>query len=233
MTRPLHVIIAEDHYLVREGTRRLLEDGGEVEVMASVGTATELLDAVRRLRPDAVITDIRMPPAHGMEGIEAAHAIRTSHPGVGVVVLSQHSDSSYAMELLRHGSAGLGYLLKNQVSNVDHLVFALREVIAGRSVIDAHVVEGLIERRRRAEESPITQLTDRELQILRHMAEGRNNQGIAETMHLSLSSVEKYVTAIFAKLGLGQQPHIDRRIMAVLTFLRDTHPSTRDRDASL
>ncbi|TDE11240.1 response regulator transcription factor [Jiangella asiatica] len=222
----MRVIIAEDHYLVREGTRRLLEDGADIDVVASVGTAVELLDSVRRLRPDAVITDIRMPPDHRMEGIEAAHAIRSSHPETGVVVLSQHSDSAYAMELLRHGSAGLAYLLKSRVSNVDHITFALREVMAGRSVIDALVVEGLVERRRRADQSPVAQLGDRELQILRQMAEGRNNHGIAETLHLSLSSVEKYVTAIFVKLGLDQQPHVDRRIMAVLTYLRDTdqHP---------
>lgn len=222
MKHPVRVVIAEDHYLVREGTRRLLEDGGQVEALASVGTATELLDSVRRLKPDAVITDIRMPPHHRMEGIEAAHAIRAAHPGIGVVVLSQHADSAYAMELLRHGSAGLAYLLKSQVTNVDHVVFAIREVIAGRSVIDAHVVEALVERRRRTDQSPVARLSERELDILKQMAAGRNNHGIAETLHLSLSSVEKYVTAIFTKLQLGQEPHLDRRIMAVLTYLRDT-----------
>jgi len=190
-------------------------------VVAAVGTATELLDAVRRLRPDAVITDIRMPPGHRMEGIEAAHTIRREHPDVGVVVLSQHSDSGYALELLKHGSEGLAYLLKSRVVDVEHMLLALREVIAGRSVIDAQVVEALVERRRRAKRSPLRDLAPRELQILRCMAEGMSNRGIAETLHLSQSSVEKYVTSVFAKLRLDAEPQRDRRIMAVLTFLRD------------
>lgn len=129
---PLRVVIAEDHYLVREGTRRLLEDSGAVEIVAAVGTAADLLDAVRRLTPDAVITDIRMPPGHHMEGIEAAHAIRAAHPSVGVVVLSQHADSVYAFELLKDGASGLAYLLKDRVGELDELLRALREVVLGR-----------------------------------------------------------------------------------------------------
>lgn len=222
MAEPLRVVIAEDHYLVREGARRLLEHSGEVEVIASVGTAIELLDAVSRLHPQAVITDIRMPPGHGMEGIEAAHTIRDRNGSVGVVVLSQHSDSGYALELLKNGSSGLAYLLKSRVSDVGHVLFALREVVEGRSVIDAEVVEGLVRRRRHADQSPLAALSERELQILRQMAEGRSNRGIAEALHLSQSSVEKYVTAIFAKLQLGHESHQDRRIMAVLAFLRDS-----------
>jgi DNA-binding NarL/FixJ family response regulator len=192
-----------------------------VEVVASVGTAVELLDAVTRLRPAAVITDIRMPPGHGMEGIEAAHTIRATYPDVGVVVLSQHSDSGYALELLKDGTAGLAYLLKSRVSDVHNLIFVLREVVAGRSFIDATVVEGLVERHMRAHRSTLAGLTDRELQILRQMAAGRSNRGIAEALHLSQSSVEKYVTTIFTKLRLGPDTRLDRRIMAVLAFLRD------------
>lgn len=229
MAEQLRVIIAEDHYLVREGTRRLLEDTGEVELVAAVGNAVELLDAVPRLRPDAVIADIRMPPSHRLEGIEAAHAIRATHPAVGVVILSQHSDSAYAMSLLEHGSSGLAYLLKSRVADVDHVLHALREVVAGRSVIDAEVVEGLLERRRQAERSPLHRLGPRELEVLAKMAEGMSNRGIADTLHLSQSSVEKYVTATFAKLGLGAEPHRDRRILAVLTFLREGPSAATER----
>src|SRR5918998_2633294 len=168
----LRVVIAEDHYLVREGTRKLLEDSGEVEVAAAVGTATELKDAVRRLAPDAVITDIRMPPGHHMEGIEAAHAVRAEHPDVGVVVLSQHADAAYALELLKDGSAGYAYLLKDRLGEIDELLRALREVTAGGSLIDPQVVETLVERRRRVEQSPLGELTPRELEVLRAMAEG-------------------------------------------------------------
>src|SRR5690242_228830 len=135
MADPLRIVIAEDNYLVREGTRSLLEDSGEVTVLAAVGTATELLDAVARLRPMAVLTDIRMPPGHHLEGIEAAHAIRSAHPEVGVVVLSQHVNEAYAMALFEHGTAGLAYLLKERLGDLDDLLRALREVVAGRSVI--------------------------------------------------------------------------------------------------
>jgi DNA-binding NarL/FixJ family response regulator len=217
----LRVVIAEDHYLVREGTRKLLEDSGEVEVEASVGTATELKDAVRRMHPDAVITDIRMPPGHHMEGIEAAHIIRAEHPDVGIVVLSQHADAAYALELLKDGSAGYAYLLKDRLGEIDELLRALKEVAAGGSLIDPQVVEELVGQRRRAEQSPLTELTPRELDVLRAMAEGRTNKGIAETLFLSESSVEKHVAAIFGKLGLAQEAQVHRRVAAVLTFLRE------------
>src|SRR5439155_7322601 len=136
VSRPLRIVIAEDNYLVREGTRRLLEDTGQVDVVAAVGSAEELVDAVRRLRPNAVVTDIRMPPGHHMEGIEAAHRIRDERPDVGVVVLSQHADQAYAFELLKNGTSGLAYVLKDRVGEVEELLHALEEVVAGRSVID-------------------------------------------------------------------------------------------------
>ena len=152
----LRVVVAEDNYLVREGTRRLLEESGEVAVVAAVGTADELRDAVRRLNPHAVLTDIRMPPSHHMEGIDAAHIIRAHHSGVGVVVLSQHAEEGYAFELLKNGTAGLAYLLKDRVGDIDALLRALREVCGGGSVVDPIVVEALVARRSRlAGELPV------------------------------------------------------------------------------
>jgi DNA-binding NarL/FixJ family response regulator len=218
---PLRVIIAEDNYLVREGTRRLLEESGEIDVVAAVGTADDLLDAVQRLEPDAVLTDIRMPPGHQMEGIEAAHAIRATHPTVGVVVLSQHADSIYAFELLKDGCGGLAYLLKDKVGELDELLRALREVALGRSVIDPQIVEGLVHRRSRRAASSLERLTPREREVLREMASGRTNAGIAEALFLSESAVEKHVNGIFAKLGLSAEQQVHRRVAAVLAFLRE------------
>jgi DNA-binding NarL/FixJ family response regulator len=215
------VVIAEDNYLVREGTRRVLEETNEVQVIAAVGTATELVDAVSRLHPDAVITDIRMPPGHQMEGITAAHEIRATYPNVGVVVLSQHAAGAYAFELLKNGTAGLAYLLKDRVADPDELVRALREVVAGRSVIDPKVVEELVSRSGRLRASPLHELSRREVEVLREMAQGKTNGAIGATLHLSESAVEKYVSAIFLKLGLTEEHQIHRRVGAVLAFLRD------------
>jgi DNA-binding NarL/FixJ family response regulator len=222
----MRVIIAEDNYLVREGTRRLLEDSGEVEVAAAVGTAEELLDAVERFGPDAVVTDIRMPPGHHMEGIEAAHAIRARHPDVGVVVLSQYASESYAFELLRSGTAGLAYLLKERVGDLEELLLALRQVTAGQSAIDPKVVEALVSRRTRMAESPIARLTSRELDVVRGMAQGKSNAAIAESLFLSESAVEKHVSSIFAKLGLSEERHLHRRVAAVLAFLEEAGRET-------
>jgi len=218
----LRLVIAEDSYLVREGTRRLLEDSGEVEVVAAVGSAGELLDAVDRLRPQAVMTDIRMPPGHDMEGIEAAHRIRAKHPEVGVVVLSQHSDEAYAFELLKDGTAGLAYLLKERVGDLDELLRSLRETIAGRSVIDPAVVESLLARRGRLARSPLAKLTARETDVLREMAQGKTNAAIAASLSVSESAVEKYANAIFSKLELSEARQVHRRVAAVLAFLRES-----------
>ncbi len=222
MASRLRVVIAEDNYLVREGTRRLLEDSGEVDVVAAVGTAVELLDAVNQLKPNAVLADIRMPPDHRMEGIEAAHIIRTRSPDVGVVVLSQHADEAYALELLKNGTRGLAYLLKERVGDLDELLRVLREVVNGRSVIDPFVVELLVARRARLEQTPLSRLTPREMDVLRQMAQGKTNAAIAAALSLSESSIEKYVNAIFSKLELTEEAQIHRRVAAVLTFLRDT-----------
>ena len=234
MSDQLRIVIADDNYLVREGTRRLLEDSGEVTVQAAVCSAPELLDAVQRTRPDAVLTDIRMPrnsaagggTAPAMEGIDAAHAIKESAPGVGVVILSQYADESYAFELFRNGTAGLAYLLKDRVGDLHQLLSALREVTAGGSVIDPQVVDALVSRRARLQASPVARLTPRELDVLREMAQGRGNAGIAQALYLSESSVEKHVNAIFAKLDLASEQQVHRRVAAVLTFLRDVglHP---------
>jgi len=231
MAEPLRIVIADDNYLVREGTRRLLEDSGQVSVQAAVGSAPELLDAVQRSRADAVLTDIRMPPAGpagardgkpAMEGIDAAHSIKAADPAVGVVILSQYADESYAFELFRNGTAGLAYLLKDRVGDLQQLLAALREVVNGGSVIDPQVVDALVTRRARLRESPLARLTPRELDVLREMAQGRGNAGIAQNLSLSESSVEKHVNAIFTKLDLSGEQLVHRRVAAVLTFLRDS-----------
>jgi DNA-binding NarL/FixJ family response regulator len=219
------VVIAEDNFLVREGTRRLLEDSGEVEVLAGVSDAVELLDAVARLQPSVVLTDIRMPPTHHVEGIDAAHTIRSRFPEVGVVVLSQYSDAAYALQLFRDGTDGLGYLLKSSVGELDELVHALREVSLGRSVVDARVVERLVDFRSRQSQSSLRALTPRELDVLREMAEGKTNGAIAESLHLSESAIEKYVNVIFAKLHLSEERKLSRRVAAVLAYLRDSPAS--------
>ncbi|HZE05058.1 MAG TPA: response regulator transcription factor [Solirubrobacteraceae bacterium] len=217
----MRIVLAEDHYLVREGVRQLLESSGEVEVVAAVENPEELMDAVGRLRPDAVITDIRMPPAHAMEGIDAAHRLHVEYPNVGVVVLSQHASESYAVELLKNGARRRGYLLKDRVGDLHQLLRALREVVAGRSAIDPQIVEALVGRRARVMGSPLADLTPRELDVLRAMAEGRSNPGIAQQLVISESAVEKHITSVFLKLGLGGQTHVHRRVAAVLTYLRD------------
>ena len=232
MAEPLRILIADDNYLVREGTRRLLEDSGEVTVLAAVGSAPELLDAADRIRPDAVLTDIRMPPAGGharggsqdgpaMEGIDAAHAIKSADPDVGVVILSQYADESYAFELFKNGTAGLAYLLKDRVGDLRQLLSALRAVAGGGSVVDPQVIDALVTRRARLRESPLARLTPRELDVLREMAQGRGNKSIAAELALSESSVEKHVNAIFGKLDLASEQLAHRRVAAVLTFLRE------------
>jgi DNA-binding NarL/FixJ family response regulator len=218
----LRVVVAEDSYLVREGVRRLLESTGEVTVLAAVPTAAELLDAVEAQPPDAVLTDIRMPPDHSTEGIRAAHAIRAAHPAVGVVVLSQHADAGYVLELLQHGADGLGYLLKERIGNRDQLVAALRATARGGSVIDPVLIDALVGRRRLEKASGLAELTDRELDVLRAMAQGLSNAAVAKTLFLSESSIEKYVSTIFTKLGLAEEPQLHRRVAAVVTYLRAT-----------
>jgi len=212
------VVLAEDNYLVREGTRRLLVEAGQIDVVDAVGDADALRVAVDAHRPDVVVTDIRMPPGHHLDGITAAHDIRAAHPGIGVVVLSQHLEEDYALELFRHGTSGLAYLLKERVGDLDQLLHAIREVRAGRSVIDPDVVEALIASRMRPR-LDAHGLTPRELDVLTQMAQGRTNGAIAAELHLSESAVEKHINAIFTKLGVREEPQQHSRVQAVLTYL--------------
>lgn len=228
----MRVVIAEDHYLVREGTRQLVESTGEVVVVATVEDADALLETVDRLKPDAVITDIRMPPSHQKEGIEAAHRIRKRFPDTGVVVLSQYVNSLYAFELFREGTTGLAYLLKDRVGDVDELLRALREVSSGGSVVDPQVVEGLLARRQQLAGTLLDTLTERETEVLSEMAQGKSNSAISEDLFISQSAVEKHINSIFAKLTLrpedGEQ---HRRVAAVLTFLRNQDIGDRGGEA--
>jgi DNA-binding NarL/FixJ family response regulator len=217
----LRVVFAEDNYLVREGTAALLAAVEEVELVATVSDLDGLLGAVEEQRPDAVLTDIRMPPTHTTEGIDAARRIRADHPEIGVVVLSQYSEEEYAYELLRDGAAGLGYLLKERVADVEELVRAIREVARGGSVLDPKVVEGLISRKDRLAHSPMAQVTDREREVLEQMAQGKNNAAIAKALFLTERAVEKHINSLFHKLGLSEEPDVHRRVMAVLAFLRE------------
>ena len=221
MGERLRVALADDHYLVREGIRAALEDTGQVDVVATVGAPGPLDDAVDRLRPDVVVTDIRMPPDHRTEGIELAHRVRARHPDIGVVVLSQYADAAYALALLGDGRAGLAYLLKERVGDPAQLLHAVQEVAAGGSVIDPDVVAVLVSHAARGPTSALATLTARERDVLEQMAQGRTNAGIAAELHLSESSVEKHSSAIFAKLHLTDEPQVHRRVAAVLAYLQD------------
>lgn len=218
----LRVLIAEDQYLMREGTRRLLEEHGGLDV---VGVATEYDDVLaetRRLRPDVVLMDIKMPPSYSMEGIEAAHVIKGELPDTGIVILSQHDDEGYVWALLEHGIEGYGYLHKVRVGDVEQLVRAMREVAAGGSVIDPRIVEKLLALRSRKPGSPLAALTPGERDVLALMAEGMSNRRISEALHLSVGAVEKRIAVIFSKLGLPVESALNRRVAAVLIYLRES-----------
>lgn len=219
----LRIVFAEDNYLVREGTVALLAETGEIDVVATAASKDELLAAVAEHAPDAVLTDIRMPPTGTDEGITAARQIRAEHPEIGVVVLSQFADDAYAYDLLRDGAEGLGYLLKERVADVEEVVRALNEVAKGGSVLDPRVVEALVSAKDRMAHSPLASLTDREREVLSLMAQGRNNAGIAETLFLTERAVEKHINSMFHKLGLTEEPNVHRRVKAVLAFLQEQH----------
>jgi DNA-binding NarL/FixJ family response regulator len=218
----LRVVFAEDNYLVREGTAALLATADDIDLVATVADLDGLLVAVEAERPDAVLTDIRMPPTQTSEGIEAARRIRERHPEIGVVVLSQFDEDEYAFELLKGGAEGLGYLLKERVADVDELVRALQEVAKGGSVLDPKVVERLVARRERMARSPLAQLTDREREVLEQMAQGKNNAAIARSLFLTERAIEKHINSLFHKLDLTEETDVHRRVMAVLAFLRET-----------
>jgi DNA-binding NarL/FixJ family response regulator len=221
---PIRLVFAEDDYLVREGTAALLATAGEVELVAAVPDLPSLLEAVEAHRPDAVLTDIRMPPTKTTEGIDAAHRIRAEHPEMGVVVLSQYAEEEYAYELLKDGAGGLGYLLKERVADLDELVRAIREVARGGSVLDPRVVEGLVSRKERLAHSPLAELTEREREVLERMAQGMNNAAIARSLFLTERAVEKHINSLFHKLGLTEETDVNRRVMAVLAYLREGGP---------
>jgi DNA-binding NarL/FixJ family response regulator len=217
----IRVVLADDHYLVREGVPRLLEAEPEIDVVATCGDLESLLAAVEQEQPDVVLTDIRMPPTGVDEGIQAADRLRTTHPEIGVVVLSQYGEPGYAVALLEGGTARRAYLLKERVDDLGQLVGAIRAVADGGSMIDPKVVEVLVTEKARAEASPLSDLTPRERDVLREMAEGKNNAAIGETLFLTERSVEAVIHSIFRKLGLGWEPSIHKRVKAVVLYLAE------------
>ena len=215
--RGVRVVLADDSVLLREGIARLLEDAG-FEIVAQSGTADDLLRHVGLHKPDVALVDIRMPPTQTDEGLRAAQQIRERWPDTGVLVLSQYVEPAYAMELLGENAEGVGYLLKDRVSDVDEFAAAVRRVAEGGSALDPAVVSQLVGRRRR--DDPLDELTPREREVLELMAEGRSNQAIAERLVITLRAVEKHVTSIFGKLRLPATAEDHRRVLAVLTYLQ-------------
>ena len=213
----MRVVLAEDSVLLREGVARILDEAG-FEVVGQAGNADELLLKVRSYSPDVAIVDIRMPPTHTDEGLRAAQEIREKHPTCGVLVLSQYVEATYAMELLAESAEGVGYLLKDRVSDIAEFIGAVRRVAEGGSALDPTVVSQLVGRRRR--DDPLDELTPREREVLGLMAEGRSNSGIAEQLVVTERAVEKHVTSIFAKLRLPAASEDHRRVLAVLAYLR-------------
>jgi len=213
----MRVVVADDSMLTREGIVRLLDEAG-VDVVAEAEDAESLLRHVRLARPDAAIVDIRMPPTHTDEGLVAAQAIRAQHPNVGVLVLSQYVEASYAMRLLEEHPGRVGYLLKDRVFDVAILLDALRRIADDETVIDPTIVSRLFGRRRR--EDPLAELTAREREVLGLVGEGLSNKGIAHRLFITERTVEAHVKQIFLKLGLAADPESHRRVLAVLAYLR-------------
>lgn len=220
--RPITLVIAEDDYLVREGARAVLDAQPQVEVLGTAGDPAGLLALFDDHRPDVALLDIRMPPTFTTEGIEIARHLRRAYPDTGIVVLSQHADPEYALELLKDGSDGVGYLLKERLGDADRLVQAVREVHAGGSALDPRIVEALLEAQHRRSASRLAGLTPRELEVIALMASGRGNAAIARELSITDRSVEKHSNAIFRKLGLAEEVDLNRRVAAVLFYLQRT-----------
>ena len=213
----MRVAIAEDSVLLREGLARLLDDAG-IDVVAQCDDGDDLLLKVRSYSPDVAIVDIRLPPTHNDEGLRAALEIRAKHPNVAVLVLSQYVELGLALQLLADSAEGVGYLLKDRISDVDEFVAALRRVADGGSALDPIIVSTLVSRER--PDDPLAQLTPREREVLELMAAGGSNQGIADKLVITVRAVEKYVSSIFTKLGLPSTGSESRRVLAVLVYLR-------------
>jgi DNA-binding NarL/FixJ family response regulator len=216
----LRVVVADDVLIVREGILRMLGYQEGIEVVGAVDDLPQLLAAVDEHGPDVVLTDIRMPPTGTDEGIQAALALRDTHPELGVVVLSQHVDAGWALDLFARGSERRAYLLKERVSEPGQLVGAIREVAAGGSVVDPKVVESLLASRTRRQ-SALDQLTPREREVLGEIAQGKSNAAVAKSLFLSVRAVEKHINSLFSKLGLTEEEDVHRRVKAVLLFLSD------------
>jgi DNA-binding NarL/FixJ family response regulator len=219
---PIRLVLAEDQYLVREALQRLLETRDDFEIAAVCEDLDSLLEAVDAERPDVVVTDIRMPPGNTDEGIQAATRLRATSPEIGVVVLSQYASPSYVLALLEGGSERRAYLLKERVKDLEQLAAAIRAVAVGGSVMDPKVVEALVAENARAEDSPLNELTPRERDVLREMAEGKNNAAIAEALVLTERSVEKVIHSIFLKLGLTWETAVHKRVKAVILYLAES-----------
>jgi DNA-binding NarL/FixJ family response regulator len=221
--QPIRVVLADDSYLVREAIEHVLDEADQVEVVASCGDRDSLLSAIEAEQPHVIVTDIRMPPSDSDEGLQVAAALRLTHPEVGVVVLSQFVEPRYGLALLETGSEGRAYLLKERIQHGGQLVSAIEAVSEGGSVIDAKVVESLVTAQRRAEDSPLAELTPRELEILSFVARGHDNQAIADELVLTKRAVEKHINAIFLKLGLTYATDVSRRVKAALIYLAETN----------
>jgi DNA-binding NarL/FixJ family response regulator len=217
----IRVVVGEDSVVIREGIERMLERSDDIDIVATCADAATLRAAIAQQQPDVVLTDIRMPPTGTDEGIQIAVELRETAPDVGVVVLSQHVEPSYAVSLLEGGSAGRAYLLKDRLRDSTALTRAIREVAEGGSLVDPVVVDQLVAARSQRDNSPLRELTDRELQILAMIAEGRSNAAIADDLVVTKRAVERHINAIFLKLGLREDEDVSRRVKAALLYLAD------------
>jgi DNA-binding NarL/FixJ family response regulator len=222
LTVPVRVVLAEDNPFLREGLSRLLSASGRVDVVASCGSLEELLVAVDAEVPDVVLTDIRMPPTHTDEGVRAAASLRRSHPGVGVLALSQYLEPELALSLLSEGSTRRGYVLKDRADDVDYLVDAIGTIAGGGSVIGDEVIDTLVRGQLRQVDAPLSTLSPREHEILREVATGKNNSAVASTLTISEHAVQKHINSIFSKLGMVDDGETHRRVAAVLLYLSHT-----------
>lgn len=217
----IRLVLAEDNYLVREGAARLIEAEPELDLVASCADLPSLLVAIDEHRPDVLVTDIRMPPTGTKEGLQAADHLRELRPDAGVVLLSQYADPIYALKFFDHGSQGRAYLLKERISDIGQLTAAIRAVSRGESLLDPKVIDALFAARSRSAAAPLHRLTKREGEILSGMAQGKSNAAIAADLVLSYSAVEKHIGSMFSKLGLSEEPDVNRRVKAVLLFLAE------------